>query len=1020
MKRFYIFMSMALIAVIVAALSVMNFSASAATLEVYSDVVFVSDNATEGGDGKTANTPLYPSNLKETVAGNNTYQLSNLYQAAEKLLDKGGTIVVCGPVVIDGDDCQISSSTTFRDFYFPGGTKPIVITSVYDGVDYSKPENGGAYLAIKQPAEIRLGTDTEFNNISINVEGNMRCIFANGNKLVMGDNVTTSVNNTDAYKSNLSICGGIRFGDFTGNTDITIMSGTYSNICGAGYSSVEGPSHYVGDTKITIKGGTIKGNICGGNPFDFIADNNKVPWTQEGDVQIDVYGGVIERPILLTGQGGFSTNDNNVKINIYGGTGTFTTASAKIENAPNSASVSNYLPSNVYLNLSNTGLTDSLINNFINNATAAMFDITYPASWITSGSWTVKPKTPSVVLNNETLTAEGAVLSVTYKNGKTKTITYNPEDKAFETTCNTGVIGTQTVTYKYGTLSCSDTVKVVKTPSLVVEGAKIRVDRTDYTQGLRFVVNQTGDLQSGMVIAERGVIAVPFDIINDETKLNFETMAGMNVLTPNVSRGDYDEETGYTCTIYDIPLNRFNIDYIVKAYMKLSYEGETYYVYSDAVRRNPYKIAQQAAAQNSVETAEIKDYLQTNVINAYESYKVPERVTSGTLTTVGYADSTALRQKVVDYMEAQMNIKWTPKETFRIYNTGSEGVGINMIFEKGKTYYGLPYTNFKSSQNESFIKFMNGVDSNGNMILDFDLMKQSGYDVNPCSTTDTVTSKTNYNNFPGSDCSTAVITSWNSVINNRLSMQEVNGTANLIPGKVPNIIPVGNYKYLDDSGRAYDNTNRIISANSADEIYASYDLLQPGDAVIEYRGSGHVRMVVEVDKVNKTVTTIECASWGIPNATVSSISGSQYYTDNNTCWRRLTYSYSSLRSSNYIPITIPELVTGHSDKEMTVVTDLSLDKDLPEMKLNGTVISNKQIVYLEAEVTDGSNTQKVYYKLNKSTKFGTVYAFYTDLDKMDFSEVQLNSGTEYGFTLKVCVPGKEPYNLIDNYRFTAK
>ena len=47
-------------------------------------------------------------------------------------------------------------------------------------------------------------------------------------------------------------------------------------------------------------------------------------------------------------------------------------------------------------------------------------------------------------------------------------------------------------------------------------------------------------------------------------------------------------------------------------------------------------------------------------------------------------------------------------------------------------------------------------------------------------------------------------------------------------------------------------------------MYASFDALRPGDAVIHYTDSGHTRLVVSVDKANRIVTTLECANWTVP------------------------------------------------------------------------------------------------------------------------------------------------------------
>ena len=184
MKRFYVFMSIAMVVVIIAAMSVMTFTTAwAATTGVYDNVVFVSDNATEGGDGSSPENPLYPSTERQSLVNDSTnnqyynknYYLTALYQAAEKLVNTGGTIVICGPVVIDGDD-SYGTDETHRDFVLPKSDKPIVITSLYNDVDYSA---SGAYLGICQPAHLTLGAPTEFNNVAIMTSGENRLICRN-------------------------------------------------------------------------------------------------------------------------------------------------------------------------------------------------------------------------------------------------------------------------------------------------------------------------------------------------------------------------------------------------------------------------------------------------------------------------------------------------------------------------------------------------------------------------------------------------------------------------------------------------------------------------------------------------------------------------------------------------------------------------------------------------------------------------------------------------------------------------
>ncbi|MBE6670587.1 MAG: hypothetical protein E7593_00105 [Ruminococcaceae bacterium] len=1023
MKRFYACMSAAMVVVLIAALSAMTFTTSAATVEVSDNVVFISDNATVGGDGKTANTPLYPSTARQAMVNDSTnsqyynkkYYLTALYQAAEKLINTGGTIVVCGPVVIDGDDSYGSSSSN-RDFILPESDKPIVITSVYNGVNY-KTNGSGAYLGISEPAQITLGAPTEFENIAIKTTGTLRAICANGNKIVMGQGIDSSnTSGTNNSSTLLSIVGGTRYNNFTGDTDITIKSGRFANICGSMWTNGASGVVYkhTGNVKISIEGGIINGYVCGGS-------NRAIDATQDGDIQIDLYAGAtFGQQIYATGKGRFATEGNIVEINVYGGS--YYNSSAKVSRWYSTAA--NYEAGEYRLNISNASLTakssgssaNFLLDTFITSATG--FDITYPAAWITSVSMTNAPATPVSVLKGESLVAEGAELLVNYQNKYDNTTTYtnkvvkyDPADKAFTVACDTSTAGTKTATYKYGTNTFyTSSVEVIEVPTLTLNSTPELITNGN-AQGIRFVANTVNTLQSGMTIEEYGIISVTADVLNDASKLNFEQTAGMTVLAPQAD--DYDETTSngfrYSGTVSNIPLNRAKVDYIAKAYMKLAYNGETFYVYSNPVRKNVYELAKAVIAGTEA-TQETKTYLQTNVINAFDNYDV----------TQNYADTSALRAQVVAYMRAQMNMEWTPSESFWLYNGSGSSVSTNLYFEAGKTYSGIPYTNNKSSQLESFEKYMTvttvtdeetGEERQVN-VLDLNKL-QTMAGVIPCGKTeaDKTQGYQNYMNFPGSDCSTSVITSWNTIINNRSSLSNgsiIIGTRDMIPGASQNTVKVGDYTCFDEDGNAYVYTTDILERNGRDAIYAAYDQLQPGDATVYYKSNtqygiyGHMRMVSSVDPVNQTVTVIEC------------INNPKLY----NCWAENTYTYEKLFTEGSIPIAIPELVTGHSDEETTIVTDLSLDKDLANGVVNGTVKSNRQIIYVEVEISDGNDVQTVYYKAAKSTKWRTTFASTIDLSNVDLSDIELTEGTEYTFTLKICLPG-EVLTPIENYSFVA-
>ena len=147
MKRFLTLTLTALLIVTVTSLSLLAFNTTAAENTGNanpSNVIFVSDNNTAGdGSGRDADNPLRPVGVDEHfldvgVSGSVTYGRyylrSALYQAAEKLVNTGGTIVICGPVLLDENNTYGSSESN-KDFYFPESDHELVITSEYGGVD---------------------------------------------------------------------------------------------------------------------------------------------------------------------------------------------------------------------------------------------------------------------------------------------------------------------------------------------------------------------------------------------------------------------------------------------------------------------------------------------------------------------------------------------------------------------------------------------------------------------------------------------------------------------------------------------------------------------------------------------------------------------------------------------------------------------------------------------------------------------------------------------------------------------
>ena len=72
-------------------------------------------------------------------------------------------------------------------------------------------------------------------------------------------------------------------------------------------------------------------------------------------------------------------------------------------------------------------------------------------------------------------------------------------------------------------------------------------------------------------------------------------------------------------------------------------------------------------------------------------------------------ESDNYRQVVMDYMMQMADYEWTPKETFNIkLRTNRTDMGLNLTYEKGKTYHGVTYCFTKASFDEFLQMFEDG------------------------------------------------------------------------------------------------------------------------------------------------------------------------------------------------------------------------------------------------------------------------------------------------------------------------
>lgn len=272
-------------------------------------VIFIADGAT--GNGNSAASPL-----KATVnpnAGIKKYLNTSFYQAIDALKNEGGTVVICGEVMIGIDETENNGSSTTRDLITPYFTKPIKFTSVYNGVDYRK--TNGARLLIKTPAELCINGESVWENIDIVTDGTDRCISFNVYKTLFGNGINCYPKNYSdrgTAKNYISLSAGHRYNALSNRVlDLTVRSGTYNIIAGAGWGTLASLASSNVTTNLTLEGttkvlGQVVGSIPKTSPFG-------------GYVNITVNGGIYECDIDGGGPTSFTNTDASVIIKIRGG-----------------------------------------------------------------------------------------------------------------------------------------------------------------------------------------------------------------------------------------------------------------------------------------------------------------------------------------------------------------------------------------------------------------------------------------------------------------------------------------------------------------------------------------------------------------------------------------------------------------------------------------------------------------------------------------------------------------------------
>ncbi len=158
---------------------------------------------------------------------------ATLQEAVEALNADGGNVIVCGDTTVSG----------------------VVELAAKNGTIKITGQNG-AKLTIARTFKIT--SEVEFDNIElVSTSSSYGFIYAQGNKLTIGKNVTTS--KTDSAKW-LSVLGGVSSGTVEYNSHLVIKAGTYNVIYGGNNQGT-----FTGTATVEVSGVTVTGTLSAQN-----------------------------------------------------------------------------------------------------------------------------------------------------------------------------------------------------------------------------------------------------------------------------------------------------------------------------------------------------------------------------------------------------------------------------------------------------------------------------------------------------------------------------------------------------------------------------------------------------------------------------------------------------------------------------------------------------------------------------------------------------------------------------------
>ncbi len=312
------------------------------------------------------------------------------------------------------------------------------------------------------------------------------------------------------------------------------------------------------------------------------------------------------------------------------------------------------------------------------------------------------------------------------------------------------------------------------------------------------------------------------------------------------------------------------------------------------------------------------------------------------------------RQTVIEEMKKMAIIKWKPSKTYKTYHyyAYAGGGGSYKVWTKGRTYYGVPY-----SQNPTIVN-----PYNHKINVTYDVCKSS------LSKKGTLSRDLGRN-----DCSSSVVMALQTV-DDKI---QLTFTSRMRPG-VNNLVAVGKYTYYGDK-------YTTCQKNGSAVMYSCYSKLKPGDLLIR---DGHAMMVVGVDNSAKTVTVVH--QTGLDkhyNPETDTSRKAKNYADTNSTWGvndKMSFHY--VWSNGYVPLASKALI--EDDKKPHSVTMCSKVK---KVRASAQSPSSITLTWNKDKKADGYIVYQ--FKDGQFVKIGST-------ETNSFTVESLYSAKDYRFAVK--------------------